>query len=141
MRRNKKHTYEEARNSKMIDLACVKGCGRIVRVNEETSKVICFLCANKMTDPPEVREKKMEKQARKSRGFPQGWHLMKQFVDKDGNVYEFGIEKEDLKGKYEPTVVHKRKKRQKKSTFQKNLEDEEKEKQLAQEYKEKETNV
>ena len=43
-----------------------------------------------------------------------GWHFMKEFVDKNGNVYHKGIEQPQLKGKLKPTVVEKKNKLSKK---------------------------
>ena len=38
-------------------------------------------------------------------GRPAGWHWMKEFVDKDGNVYHLGKEQPKLKGTLPPTKV------------------------------------
>lgn len=38
-------------------------------------------------------------------GRPQGWHLRKEFVDSDGNVYHRGTIKPKLKGTLPPTEI------------------------------------
>ena len=49
------------------------------------------------------------------KGRPSGWHFMKEFVDKDGNVFHKGNEQPDLKGTLEPTKIKPRKKKKKKN--------------------------
>ena len=44
---------------------------------------------------------------------PAGWHWMKEFVDKDGNVFHKGKEQPKLKGTLKPTKVKPRKKKKK----------------------------
>jgi hypothetical protein len=46
---------------------------------------------------------KAEKKA--ATGFPRGWHLYKQFVHPDGKVFEYGVEKPELKGTLPVTQV------------------------------------
>ena len=41
----------------------------------------------------------------KPTGRPRGWAFMKEYVDKDGNVYHRGVEQPKLKGKLKPTVI------------------------------------
>ena len=45
------------------------------------------------------------KPKRVSTGRPAGWHFMKEFVDKDGNVFHKGKEQPKLKGTLPPTKV------------------------------------
>ena len=47
---------------------------------------------------------------RVSTGRPAGWHFMKEFVDKDGNVFHKGKEQPDLKGTLPPTKIKPKKK-------------------------------
>ena len=42
-----------------------------------------------------------------------GWHWMKEFVDKKGNVFHKGKEQPELKGTLKPTKVKPRKKKKK----------------------------
>ena len=51
-----------------------------------------------------------DKPKRVSTGRPAGWHFMKEFVDKDGNVFHKGKEQPDLKGTLPPTKVKPKKK-------------------------------
>ena len=46
-------------------------------------------------------------------GRPPGWHFMKEFVDKDGNVFHKGKEQPKLKGTLSPTKIVLRKKKKK----------------------------
>ena len=43
-------------------------------------------------------------------GRPSGWHFMKEFVDKDGNVFHKGKEQPKLKGTLPPTKIKPKKK-------------------------------
>ena len=137
-KRNRDYNYEDVKKSFMRDLECSNGCGRIERVSSEAISVICWMCANKMTDPPIIKQKNSETESKSINKFPRGWHLKKQFVDKEKNVYEFGKENPKLKGKFKPTPIVQYKKKEKKSLFQKNQEEQKLIEELAQEHKEKE---
>ena len=50
-----------------------------------------------------------EKPRREPTGRPAGWHFMKEFVDKWGNVFHKGVEQPDLKGT-RPITLSKKKK-------------------------------
>ena len=52
----------------------------------------------------------------KPTGRPAGWHFMKEFVDKDGNVFYLGKEQPKLKGTLPPTKVKPKKKATKRRT-------------------------
>ena len=56
------------------------------------------------------------KQKYKPPGRPAGWHFMKVFVDKDGNVFHLGKEHPKLKGTLPPTKVKPKKKPTKRRT-------------------------
>ena len=51
-----------------------------------------------------------EKPRREPTGRPAGWHFMKEFVDKWGNVFHKGVEQPDLKGT-RPVTLSKEKKK------------------------------
>ena len=53
---------------------------------------------------------------RQPTGRPAGWHFMKEFVDKDGNVFHLGKEQPKLKGTLSPTKVKPKKKTTKRRT-------------------------
>ena len=82
-------------------------CGAFESVSEKTEAVTCCECVNEMCDPPEIKTKR-------NSGKPSGWHFMKIFVDKDGNVYFRGINQPKLKGTIPPTEIKKKKRLTKK---------------------------
>ena len=57
-----------------------------------------------------------DKPSYKPTGRPAGWHFMKEFVDKDGNVFHLGKEQPKLKGTLPPTKVKPKKKATKRRT-------------------------
>ena len=56
-----------------------------------------------------------DKPKRVKTGRPSGWHFMKEFVDKDGNVFHKGKEQPDLKGTLPPTKIKPKKKAKRRS--------------------------
>ena len=86
-------------------MLCSK-CGQEVRnVGESALSVLCPLCINILI-PLEVPKARYQ-----STGRPVGWHWMKEFVDKDGNVFHKGKKVPKLKGTLSPTKVKPPKKR------------------------------
>jgi len=80
-------------------------CGRWVEnVGEEAVKVTCSICVLMAVGFPE------QPKGYKPTGNPPGWHFMKEYVDKDGNVFYRGKEQPKLKGTLKPTKVKARKK-------------------------------
>ena len=68
-----------------------KRCGQMSRCGEDTQATTCSDCVAELVGPVETSTYiKSDK--------PRGWTLMKEFVDKDGNVYHKGIEVPELKG-------------------------------------------
>ena len=67
-------------------------CNRWTRVTENTTAVLCSRCTCKTVPPPEMRKGYV------SKGRPRGWQFMREFVDKDGNVFHKGVEQTKLKG-------------------------------------------
>ncbi len=93
---NKSNSY---RVDGILYMCCHK-CGREVRgVGDEAVSVTCSICVLATCDFPE------EPKSYKPTGRPAGWHWMKEFVDKDGNVFHKGKEQPKLKGKLKPTKV------------------------------------
>ncbi len=91
-------------------VTCSK-CGREVKdVGEGTISAICSYCLVRMVPLEE------NKSAYKPTGRPPGWHWMKEFVDKDGNVFHRGKEVPKLKGTLKPTKVASPKKKIKRRT-------------------------
>ena len=75
--------------------------------------------------------KVVSKPKRKPTGRPSGWHFMKEFVDKDGNVFHKGVEQPKLKGTLPPTKVKPVKKKAKRRSKDQILLDRAKEKKEA----------
>ena len=84
-------------------------CGEYISVGDNATGVKCSneVNRNMMVMFPELHE---EKPKRKSTGRPAGWHFMKEFVDKDGNVFHKGKEQPKLFGTLPTTKVQPKKK-------------------------------
>ena len=95
------HSYLE--DGKLY-MACKNNCGNYEVVGEETIATTCWSCVMQVVGMPE------EPKGYVPTGRPMGWHFMKEFIDKDGNVFHKGKEQPKLKGTLEPTTVVKRKK-------------------------------
>ena len=87
-------------------MQCQTGCCYI-SVADETKSVRCYYdlhhSLNKLfpnQDKPRVVRT----------GRPAGWHFMKEFVDKSGNVFHKGVEVVELKGTLPPTIIKPKKK-------------------------------
>ena len=78
-----------------------KICGAFELAGEDTIAVTCHECVNEMCEPPEIKNKK-------NSGRPSGWHFMKQFVDKNGNVFYKGVEQPKLKATLPQTEIIKK---------------------------------
>jgi len=70
----------------------LKRCKQWTKVTNNTSAVLCPICTRRTVPLPEVRRGYV------SKGRPRGWQFMKEFVDKDGNVFHKGTERPKLKG-------------------------------------------
>ena len=66
-------------------------CNRWTKVSDQTTAVLCSRCTCKTVPPPEIRKGYV------SKGRPRGWQFMKEFVDKNGNVFYKGVEQPQLK--------------------------------------------
>jgi len=80
-------------------------CGEWVKVTDDTTAVLCNKCVNRVTEPPKFTPRY------KPTGRPKGWQWMKEYVDKDGNVFHKGKEQPELKGTLPETVVQVNKKK------------------------------
>tara|TARA_B110000211_G_scaffold173257_1_gene195690 strand:- start:199 stop:675 length:477 start_codon:yes stop_codon:yes gene_type:complete len=79
-----------------------KVCGVLKSVGDEAVATTCSLCVT------EQFEKEFPFEANtgyKPSGKPRGWAFMKEYVDKDGNVYHRGTEQPGLKGTLKATVI------------------------------------
>jgi|TARA_R110000822_G_scaffold26819_10_gene80524 hypothetical protein len=88
-----------------------KRCGQMAKCSEDSQSITCSDCVNELVGPVETSYVKSDK--------PRGWTLMKQFVDKDGNVYNKGVEVPELKGTISKTEKQDRKKSERMTKSQK----------------------
>ena len=104
---NKKQKQPEYNKKGVRYMMCQ--CGEYIPVGDTAPGVKCSneVNRNMMVMFPELHE---EKTKRKSTGRPAGWHFMKEFVDKDGNVFYKGKEQPKLFGTLPTTKVQPKKK-------------------------------
>ena len=101
-------------------MLCKRCQSEYVTVSNDTVAVTCSDCVQKICISQMSLEEMMPSlRKKKSTGRPAGWHFMKEFVDKDGNVFHKGKEQPKLKGTLKPTKVKPPKKRKKLSADQK----------------------
>jgi hypothetical protein len=111
-----------------IWLLCSK-CGRNEEeVEDDASAVVCHICCAHMG--PQVMIKQPTEPEGPQR--PKGWHLMKQYVDPEGNVFEMGEAKPELKGTLPMTPI-----KVKKTKAQRELDKMQRESHLAQKHEKK----
>ena len=84
-----------------------------VQTGEDTVAVTCSTCVTRITTSQMTLEDFYPSMKIKKTGRPAGWHWMKEFVDKKGNVFHKGKEQPELKGTLKPTKVKPRKKKKK----------------------------
>ena len=84
-----------------------------VQTGEEAVAVTCSRCVTRITVSQMSLEDFFPSMKIKKTGRPAGWHWMKEFVDKKGNVFHKGKEQPELKGTLSPTKVKPRKKKKK----------------------------
>ena len=84
-----------------------------VQTSEEAVAVTCSRCVTRITTSQMTLEDFFPSMKIKKTGRPPGWHFMKEFVDKKGNVFHKGKEQPELKGTLKPTKVKPRKKKKK----------------------------
>ena len=101
-------------------MQCKHCLSEYVQTGEDTAAVTCWKCVSIITTSQMSIEDFYPSHYKKSSGRPPGWHFMKEFVDKDGNVFHKGKEQPELKGTLKPTKVKPPKKR-KKLTYEEKL--------------------
>jgi len=101
--RKKQPEYHSYYENNQRHMSCMI-CGSYERVDEKTTSVKCSKCVQTLTGPLEKTV------SYKPTGRPAGWHWMKEFVDKDGNVFHKGKEVPKLKGTLPSTKITPRKK-------------------------------
>ena len=99
----KKMKYHSYLEDGKLYMACKNNCGNYEVVGDETIATTCWSCVMQVVGMPE------EPKGYVPTGRPMGWHFMKEFVDKDGNVFHKGKEVSKLKGTLPPTKIKPRK--------------------------------
>ena len=84
-----------------------------VQTGEDTVAVTCSNCVTRISISLMTLEDFYPSMKKKKTGRPAGWHWMKEFVDKDGNVFHKGKDQPELKGTLKSTKVKPPKKRKK----------------------------
>ena len=84
-----------------------------VQTGEDAVAVTCSTCVTRITTSQMTLEDFYPSIKIKKTGRPPGWHFMKEFVDKKGNVFHKGKEQPEIKGTLKPTKVKPPKKRKK----------------------------
>ena len=87
-------------------------CNNWIEASPTSTAVLCSSCVNKTVGPPDIRG------GYKSTGRIRGWQFMREFVDKNGNVFFKGEEQPKLKGTLKPTEPKPEKKKLSKSEKQ-----------------------
>ena len=94
-------------------MQCKHCLSEYVSVSKNIVAVTCSRCVTRITTSQMTLEDFYPSMKIKKTGRPPGWHFMKEFVDKNGNVFHRGKEQPDLKGTLKPTKVKPPKKRKK----------------------------
>jgi hypothetical protein len=85
----------------VLHMEC-RRCGQLTPCSADASSVLCSECVRELYEIDFPYEAKI---GYKPTGRPRGWAFMKEYVDKDGNVFHKGKEQPKLKGKLKPTVI------------------------------------
>ena len=99
----------------VLHMEC-RDCGQMTPIgSDDVTSVLCPDCVREHYDnqfpfKPTTSHKRS--------GRPRGWAFMKEFVDKDGNVFHKGVEQPDLKGTLKPTKIKPKKAKPKLSKAQ-----------------------
>tara|TARA_A100001201_G_scaffold93098_3_gene81080 strand:- start:975 stop:1451 length:477 start_codon:yes stop_codon:yes gene_type:complete len=101
MKAKKQIEYRTETRNGILYMEC-KCCGQMTAVSPDTSAVTCHECVRENFEKDFPFTPKI---GYVSTGRPRGWAFMKEYVDKDGNVYHKGKEQPQLKGKLKPTVI------------------------------------
>jgi hypothetical protein len=119
MRRKKVNKNIPKKGYKYTTMSCK--CGKVVEVADNTASVICGRCAidndiKKFGLPAGAKPREVKSNEEAS---PRGWHFMKVYVDKKGNVFHRGIEQPELKDTMKATKIVKKEKKKKLNARQK----------------------
>jgi len=123
---------------------CRNNCGRQLEIDYLAESGLCSICTTNLAPPNQfllMSKEELEDIRKKTKKFNlKGWHLMKKFVDKEGNVFEYGKENSELKGQFPITdidAIKQSRKKDKKTTREKNLEEVENDEELAKRHRKK----
>ena len=116
----KKKEYVSFHESGKRYMQCKVCQSEYVQTGEDAVAVTCSTCVTRITTSQMTLEDFYPSMKIKKTGRPAGWHWMKEFVDKKGNVFHKGKEQPELKGTLKPTKVKPPKKR-KKLTYEEKL--------------------
>ena len=94
-------------------MQCKHCLSEYVQTSEDAVAVTCSRCVQRLCLKHTPLEEMIPSLKKKTTGKPAGWHWMKEFVDKKGNVFHKGKEQPELKGTLKPTKVKPRKKKKK----------------------------
>jgi hypothetical protein len=94
-----RNSIEDKKHWSWPHLANTERCDRYSIVSGDTTSILCYKCTMKTVPKPKINKGYV------SSGRPRGWQFMKEFVDKEGNVFHKGVEQPKLKGKLQPTVI------------------------------------
>ena len=109
----KKKEYASFHEDGKRYMQCKHCLSEYVSVSENIVAVTCSSCVTRITTSQMTLEDFYPSMKIKKTGRPAGWHWMKEFVDKKGNVFHKGKEQPELKGTLKPTKVKPRKKKKK----------------------------
>ena len=109
----KKKEYVSFHESGKRYMQCKHCLFEYVQASEDAVAVTCSSCVTRITTSQMTLEDFYPSMKIKKTGRPPGWHFMKEFVDKKGNVFHKGKEQPELKGTLKPTKVKPPKKRKK----------------------------
>ena len=110
----KKREYVSFHEDGKRYMQCKHCLSEYIQTSEDTVAVTCWKCVSIITTSQmSIEDFYPSWKKKKSTGRPAGWHFMKEFVDKDGNVFHKGKEQPKLKGTLKPTKVKPRKKKKK----------------------------
>jgi len=112
--RAKKTTIKVGRRTGEPKALFCKVCNRLVEnCDSEAVKITCWRCVHQVCASQMPLSAFYTSLNKKKSGRPPGWHFMKEFVDKKGNVFHKGKEQPELKNSLPPTVVKPREKKKK----------------------------
>ena len=109
----KNKEYMSFRENGKRYMQCKHCQSEYVQTGEDAVAVTCSRCVTRITTSQMTLEDFYPSMKIKKTGRPAGWHWMKEFVDKKGNVFHKGKEQPELKGTLKPTKVKPKKKKKK----------------------------